>query len=101
MTLRAEEKEAAQTGVDEIHAGLQVVGASDQREVVAQLILAYERRLWDVGVLAGLHGREDEVRLVGNAEDLILEILEVKAELVQLGSAQGRGQIEDEAVQLV
>src|SRR4029450_680083 len=101
MPLRAEEKEAAQIGVDEIHAGLQVVGAPDPGEVVAQLILAFERRLWDVGVLADLHSREYEVRLVGDAEDLVLEILEVKAELVQLRSAQSRGQIEDEAVQLV
>ena len=101
MPSRAEKEEAAQIRIDEVNASLQVVCASDPGEVVAKLIFAFERRLRNVGVLADLNGRKDDVGLVGYAEDLVLEILKVEAELVQLRPAQSRGQVEDETVQFV
>ena len=70
-------------------------------EVVAKLELALDRLLWDVDVSSRLHRRKNEIRILGHAEDVVLETLELERELVERGRAYRVRVINNEAVELV
>ena len=85
--IRAKEKETAEFCIDVVNAGLQSVLADLEREVIAELELTLDRLLRYVHVCSRLHRREDDVRVRGNAENIVLEALELKRELVQFRRA--------------
>src|SRR5438093_5996865 len=101
IAVSAEEEKAGEQRMNIIYPKLHAVPAAKNRNIVAKLKLPLFGLLRDVHIGATLDRGKHNIRVGGHSQNIVLEILELKRELVHRPRTKSIGVTQDKTVKLV